>query len=83
MQGAGADSGGGKLEFEDFVGVAVNQLREAGAIRGVNGGGLPWGIGEAEVRVRASGGSMWSSRIRCSSPGRTWPATPCPPWPSS
>lgn len=55
MQGAGADSGGGKLEFEDFVGVAANQLREAGAIRGVNGGGLPWGIGEAEVTVRASG----------------------------
>ncbi len=55
MTGAGADDGGGKLEFEDFVGVAANQLREAGAIRGVNGGGLPWGIGEAEVEVRPSG----------------------------
>ncbi len=52
---AGADDGGGKLEFEDFVGVAADQLREAGAIRGVNGGGLPWGIGEAEVKVRPSG----------------------------
>lgn len=55
VTGAGADDGGGKLEFEDFVGVAADQLREAGAIRGVNGGGLPWGIGEAEVEVRPSG----------------------------
>lgn len=55
MQGAGADSGRGKLELEEFVGVGPAQLREAGAIRGVNGGGLPWGIGEAEVEVRSSG----------------------------
>ena len=55
MQAAGADSGGGKLEFEDFVGVGPTQLRDAGAIRGVLGGGLPWGIGEAEVEVRSSG----------------------------
>lgn len=51
---AGADSGD-KLEFEDFVGVAATQTGPAGAIRGINGGGLPWAIGEAEVKVRASG----------------------------
>lgn len=53
--GAGADPDGGKLDFEDFVGVSAAQTGPAGAIRGINGGGLPWGIGEAEVTARSSG----------------------------
>ncbi|MGD9750606.1 MAG: hypothetical protein AB7W59_06370 [Acidimicrobiia bacterium] len=59
---AGADDGhgrhhrdGDKLRFEEFVGVSTSELGAAGAIRGVNGGGAPWSIGEARVTVRRSG----------------------------
>jgi hypothetical protein len=38
-----------------MIGVPATMTGTAGNIRGVNGGGLPWSIGEAEISVKASG----------------------------
>lgn len=44
-----------KIKADGFVGVPQNQTGAAGNFAGFNGGGLPWGIGEAEVEVKRSG----------------------------
>lgn len=45
----------GKIKSDKMIGVPAAMTGPAGNIRGINGGGLPWGIGEAEVSVKASG----------------------------
>lgn len=45
----------GKVASSRFVGVPASMTGAAGNIRGVNGGGLPWGIGETEMSLKASG----------------------------
>jgi hypothetical protein len=45
----------GKIKADKMIGVPATMTRAAGNIRGIDGGGLPWGIGEAEVSVKASG----------------------------
>lgn len=45
----------GRIKADSMVGVPASMTGQAGAIRGVNGGGLPWAIGEAEASVKASG----------------------------
>lgn len=46
---------GGKVKVEGFTGVPTELTREAGNIAGINGGGLAWAIGEAEVSVKSAG----------------------------
>jgi len=45
----------GKLKADRMLGVPTSMTGAAGAIRGVNGGGLAWGIDDAEVTLKASG----------------------------
>ena len=45
----------GKIKSDKMIGVPATMTGPAGNIRGINGPGLPWGIGEAEVSVKASG----------------------------
>jgi hypothetical protein len=45
----------GKVKADKMIGVPATMTGAAGNIRGVNGGGLPWSIGEAEVALKASG----------------------------
>ena len=40
------------FEFERMVGVPRPYTGTANAIRGVNGGGLPWVVGKAEAKLR-------------------------------
>lgn len=44
-----------RIKADGFAGVPANLTGPAGNLAGFNGGGLPWGIGEAEVQVRRSG----------------------------
>lgn len=43
------------LRADVLVGVSAPFTGAANPIRGINGGGVPWVIGESEVRLRASG----------------------------
>ena len=43
------------LKAEVLVGVTGPYTGSANPIRGINGGGVPWAVGESEVRLRASG----------------------------
>lgn len=45
----------GKIKSDKMIGVPATMTGPAGNIRGINGGGLSWGIGEAVVSVKASG----------------------------
>jgi hypothetical protein len=45
----------GKLKSDMMIGVPTTLNGAAGNIRGINGAGLAWRIGEAEVSVKASG----------------------------
>lgn len=45
----------GKIESGKLIGVPATMARELGNIRGINGGGLPWTIGDSDVVVRESG----------------------------
>jgi hypothetical protein len=45
----------GKIEAERFTGVPTALTRANGNFAGINGGGLAWGIGEAEVAIDRSG----------------------------
>jgi hypothetical protein len=44
-----------KLENDSMIGVPSALVGTAGAIRGLNAGGLPWTIGKSSVEVKASG----------------------------
>jgi hypothetical protein len=46
---------GGKVKADTMIGVPATMTSADGNVRGVNGGGLPWSIGAAEVSVKASG----------------------------
>ncbi len=53
---ASADDGGHRLiRFESMMGNARPAVGAAGAVRGINAGGLPWVVAEAEGEVRADG----------------------------
>lgn len=43
------------IHTDDLMPVLASQTGTKGAIRGINGGGLPWVIGEGELDVRADG----------------------------
>lgn len=45
----------GKITTDKMIGIPATMSLDAGNIRGINGGGLPWGIGEAKVSVKTSG----------------------------
>ena len=45
----------GRLRAEKFIGVPLELTGPPGAIRGLNGAGAAWAIGEAEISVRSSG----------------------------
>ena len=45
----------GKLKAESFIGVPIELTGPTGAIRGLNGGGAAWAIGESKVSVKSSG----------------------------
>jgi hypothetical protein len=49
------DSSDGGLEWESMAGVSGPFLGAANPIRGVNGGGRPWGLEKAEGRLEADG----------------------------
>jgi len=53
---ANADDGGHRLiRFDSMIGNARPAVGAAGAVRGINAGGLPWVVAEAEGEVRADG----------------------------
>jgi hypothetical protein len=56
---AGSGSGGSRsdkiLEFDTMVGVSVPFTGATNPIRGVNGGGVPWVIGEGSGELRVDG----------------------------
>ncbi len=43
------------VDADSMIGVPARLTGVAGQIRGINGGGLPWNIGEASAEVSASG----------------------------
>lgn len=46
---------GGRITSDALVSVPATMTGPAGNIRGINGGGLPWSIGAAEVSLKAGG----------------------------
>jgi len=52
---AAAAKHGGKIEADGFVGVPASLTGTPGNFAGLPGGGVPWSIGEAEVKVARSG----------------------------
>jgi hypothetical protein len=56
VQASGASSSGQKVfEFDTMVGVSGPFVGSANPIRGVNGGGLPWQIGEGRGELESNG----------------------------
>ena len=52
---AAAKDDGGRIKSDMMIGVPAPLTGDKSPIRGINGGGLPWSIGEAEVSVKSSG----------------------------
>ena len=46
---------GGRIKSDMLIGVPATMLGTNGTIRGVNGPGAPWSVGESEVSVKSSG----------------------------